>query len=407
MLLLAGSIGLWFKRQPWKLQCELPHGATVFDAAFSSDGMLLATGDAGGFLRIWDISAGHEIRKIDTGKIFVLKVLFTPDGKQVVAAHRDVTVFDVATGRQIWRAGPRASLDRQTSQEIRLETQNAFSTVQRLTLTPSGKCLFLYHESSAFVWTLFSNQISELKPPRHSGGILRLQGTLWNAAISEDGRYVVTASEDGVSLWDGENVVSHKASPVYAVAITRDGQLFAAGGNDGSISIWHRESGRQIQTLTGGHAKFLADLDFSPDGEWLLSTSDAESKAVMWDVKSGAKLSEYASTTSKVYSSCFSSDGNRVLSFGDRATVWHPPTGEILSEFPRHGTNPLRAAKFSDDGQRVVTCGDDKLARVWARVREEPWWGYFLLPEGWVALACGSFLSVRALQRFVARRSAA
>ena len=62
----------------------------------------------------------------------------------------------------------------------------------------------------------------------------------------------------------------------------------------------------------------------------------------------------------------FSPDGNRVLtaSFDGTARVWDAHTGEPLTPFMSHDAGVLCAA-FSPDAMRIVTCAADGTVRVW------------------------------------------
>ena len=67
-----------------------------------------------------------------------------------------------------------------------------------------------------------------------------------------------------------------------------------------------------------------------------------------------------------VLSARFSSDGQRVVtaSRDGTARVWDAHTGQPLTGPLRHDDGVL-SARFSPGGQQVVTASDDKTARVW------------------------------------------
>src|SRR5206468_9194967 len=77
-------------------------------------------------------------------------------------------------------------------------------------------------------------------------------------------------------------------TPLYALALSPDGQLFAIAGRDGRILIGESHSGTIRHTLIG-HIGPVFALNYSPDGRWL--ASGGEDKVVhLWEVDSGREL---------------------------------------------------------------------------------------------------------------------
>jgi WD40 repeat protein len=88
------------------LLSELPgHSVSVrfggAHCAFSPDSRWIATGDALGRLRLWEVLTGHEVFRFEGHQSFVMPS-FSPDGRLIVAASHDAPcliwdVFDSAT----------------------------------------------------------------------------------------------------------------------------------------------------------------------------------------------------------------------------------------------------------------------------------------------------------------------
>ena len=68
---------------------------------------------------------------------------------------------------------------------------------------------------------------------------------------------------------------------VESVAWSSDGKRLAAGGNDGLIWVWDRETGRALSLQ--GHAGAVGSLAWSPDGTRLLSGGSDQTVRV-WKV---------------------------------------------------------------------------------------------------------------------------
>lgn len=115
------------------------------------------------------------------------------------------------------------------------------------------------------------------------------------AAFAPDGASFVAADlgSDTASVRDaatGERRVTlaGHAGEILTAAYSRDGELLATGGADGTARLWTPETGDNVRTLQAHEGGVIATR-FSADGERLL-TMGADRALRVWEVASGRQL---------------------------------------------------------------------------------------------------------------------
>lgn len=109
-------------------------------------------------------------------------------------------------------------------------------------------------------------------------------------AVSDDSEVVATTStDDVVYLWDAKTCdqlfyFQRHTSPIFSIAFSRQGGLFASGGTNGELFVWMHHTGDVRYTFTKHRTSILA-VSFSHDGRRLVSV-DRECLR-MWDMFTG------------------------------------------------------------------------------------------------------------------------
>ncbi|MDX1947210.1 MAG: protein kinase [Pirellulaceae bacterium] len=298
------------------------HGGWVRGCALSPDSRLAVSGGHDEQVKLWDIAAYEEVRPLRGHDDAVLWAAFSHDGQRIVTASRDRRAIlwsrdgqtpPLALAEEADRSraeGPVAKL--QEGHEFLVTTALFFPPGDRRILTAAG-------DNTVRIWD------------RYTGGQLRRldgTGTISVAAISPDGKWIVTGS-------DGKDAL-----------------------------LWSSDSAAPPQRLTGNLAEVSAAA-FAPvsrPAEARIATGDVAGTIRLWRMGSEGKWVAYAHLRGHeqgytIAAVQFTPDGRRLLSACQDHTlmIWDAATGQRVPGGVHRHPDAIRAFDLSADGTRAVT----------------------------------------------------
>ena len=205
------------------------------------------------------------------------------------------------------------------------------------------------------------------------------QGNVKMANFSPDGRRILTCGiNNSINLWDadtGELVRSFhdktlsEPYDVWTAVFSRNGEKIATGGfGHSTVVIWNLDGTIDQRMEVGNDGAVVHGIDFSPDNSQIViaNSGRGERSATTWDVTTGEQTQEFRGHWNGVTDARFSRDGQRLLtcSADHTARIWDVETGAELRRFVGHTASIWRIAWFTDE-TRFATAGWDGSAKIW------------------------------------------
>jgi WD40 repeat protein len=200
------------------------------------------------------------------------------------------------------------------------------------------------------------------------------EGDVNAVAVDAGGSRIASGGRDGtVRVWHaetgtavGDPVRCHNGT-VYSIALCADGSRIVSGGGDCTVRVWDAASGAALVDPLRGHEGWVHSVAFNADGSRIVSGS-RDGTVRVWRAEHGSASSTVLrGHDGWVRSVAFSADGSRIASGGVDCTVrmWDTISGAAMGEAVRGHKGWVRSVAFNADGSRIVSGGRDRTVRVW------------------------------------------
>jgi len=341
-----GAVRIWHKQGQLMATVEGQQGESSTALNFSPDGKTLAVA-INQHVKLLDLK-GNIIGWLPGHGSRINQVNFSSDGQLLATAALDGTIG-------LWNH------EGELLQLIQGHSEHAYDvqfSPDKTTLVSSGG------DGLIRFWT-------------YDGELLRTfsghTGIVKSFAFSPDYSTLASASFDGtVRLWDRSGALMKTFEIETDNILTRvrfhpDGKSFVVATGEKnvfrtSVKLWDIE-GTEIQRFAG-HGSRITDASFSPDGEFIVSTS-FDSTIRLWQTDQEKLVTSVQGHTDKVTSLTLSPDGKTLASSGQDGNIilwdWE---GQVLETLDSH-SEAVNTTVFSPIEDTLLSASDDKTINVW------------------------------------------
>ncbi len=234
--------------------------------AFSPRGDIVATGNVGRVIKIWDIRTGSCLATLEGHSYPILSLSFSPDGDRMVSASGDTTL-------KIWNMDDYGEI----------KTLKGHSLyVKACEWDPNGdRIISASVDSTIREWDVATGKSTAVHKEHHTA--------IHTIRFNGDGTQLASGSSDTtVIIWDTttpnlqpvRTLVGHEAE-VRALCFSKDGKYLATGSSDKEIFVWATGDWTiQGEGTTEGE---VDGIEWYPNAASFLS-SDGSGAIIKWDV---------------------------------------------------------------------------------------------------------------------------
>ncbi|MGH2552691.1 MAG: hypothetical protein ACRDEB_03175 [Chitinophagaceae bacterium] len=329
VVIISDSVRIW-KTKEHLLAFALKEKANnVHAVLFSPGDKWLLTQHNNSLLKIWNVATGKFIKVLRGFTSLPVSIIFSANAGELTA----ITLNESIT----WNTA---------SWTIKKLIRGKIDSVDLHILTPDAKNIITAGFDPA---------------NRH---VKRWIAANRKFSYKISGEYTDTDTTD-IFQWDrwlSGTVAAASSSTIAAVLKTIKYNDFSFGlSNDKTIKLWDLATGKLVDSLVG-HTNAVRFIQFSPDGNKIITTSDDQS-AKIWGAASGKLLVDLGGLTFNIRDARFSPavspddpGGNQIITTSDNGEVklWDAATGILIKTFTGN-TGEVFSAQYSKDGKKIIT----------------------------------------------------
>jgi WD40 repeat protein len=341
------------ERRHWR-----ERSASLGSLAFSSDGLMMATGLTDGQIALWEFEGEREPITLMGHEGCVIGLAFSRGGQLLISSSQDKTIrlWDLSRKDSSERTVPHGS----SAVGLSFSHDSRYLASVALTAAPgdngsAAHTLKLWDASNMIqITNIATGGLSLNSYPAFAPDGSCLVSEDWGRRLNV---YAVPSLEMLSSL--------HGTSPAFS----RDGKIFIYASGRRLVRRDSPASPHAVDVNIGELSSHILTMALSPDGNTVgcVVEGDNGTGIQFWDARHGSSLGRASGQTGRSYKVAFSPDGRQLASacFKGEVGIWDVAQRRLIKLLSGHNGD-LYCVIFSPDGRTLASCGEDSTIRLWS-----------------------------------------
>ncbi|PSB58514.1 NB-ARC domain-containing protein [Chamaesiphon polymorphus] len=339
-----------FDRTHWISPAFIQVFSNIISMDFRFDGQWLATGDATGYISLWQPDSGELAHTWHEHNTWVRTLRFSPDGTRLASGSLDCSV-------KIWELAQQKCLHTLATHD---------KGIISLDWSQDGRILICADVDRVKLWDpATGKELGE-----------------WQTGAEKMHTYIIRhpyqdrfaiCLDDRIQLWDLATstcliTLTGHNELVYSAAWHPDGVCLATASWDRTLKIWNTDTGACLMTIQGDNQMWkvdwlVANSHLNRTHRDALMSSSPDGLLRVWDVETGKCLRSITAHRTNVWSLALHPSQPIIASGSDEQNVkfWHTETWDCLRTLSGYDNTMLRLSISPDRQMLAVGCLDRTL----------------------------------------------